>query len=79
YWLVRPMAIVALALELFAPFALVRGWFRRLWVPGILLFHLGTLLTMFVFFSYNGLGFALLPLFRIERAAAYLPRRFRPS
>ncbi len=65
-WLLRPMALGGLGVELLAPLALLGGWFRRLWVPSILLFHLGTLTTMFVFFSYNGLGFALLPLYRVE-------------
>lgn len=67
-WLLQPMAMGGLAVELLAPLALLGGWWRRLWVPSVLLFHLGTLTTMFVFFSYNGLGFALLPLYQLERS-----------
>ncbi len=66
-WLLGPMALGGLGVELLAPLGLLGGWFRRVWVPSVLLFHLGTLTTMFVFFSYNGLGFALLPLYRVER------------
>ncbi len=65
-WLSGPMAMGALGVELLAPLALFGGWFRRVWVPSVLLFHLGTLTTMFVFFSFNGLGLALLPLYRVE-------------
>lgn len=74
-WLIQPMAVSSLAVELLAPLALLGGWFRRLWVPAAIVFHLGTLTTMFVFFPFNGLGFALLPLFRAER----LVERYGPA
>ena len=73
-WLIQPMALASLAIEVLAPLALFRR-FRRLWVVGVVLFHVGTLATMFVFFAYNGLGIALLPLYRVERAAEWLRRR----
>ncbi|NNF55374.1 MAG: HTTM domain-containing protein [Acidimicrobiales bacterium] len=73
-WVLQPMAIASVAVELFAPLALLGGWFRRAWVPSAILLHLGTLTLMFVFFSYNGLGFALLPLYRLERL---VPERVR--
>lgn len=76
-WLLGPMAAVGLAVELLAPLALLGGRIRRLWVVGIVLFHLGTLTTMFVFFAYNGLGFALLPLFELERAQDWISHRRR--
>ncbi len=66
-WLLGPAAIGGVAVELFAPLALFGGWFRKLWIPAIVTFHLATLLTMLVFFPYNGLGLALLPLYRVER------------
>ncbi len=66
-WLIQPMALAGLGVELLAPLALLGGWCRRLWVPAAIVFHLGTLTTMFVFFPFNGLGFALLPLYRAER------------
>lgn len=75
-WLTRPMAIGSMAVELLAPLALLGGWYRRLWVPFAILFHLGTLTMMLVFFAFNGLGFALLPLYRVERL---VPQRFRHS
>ncbi len=74
-WLIRPTAVLGLGIELLAPLALLGGWFRRVWVPSVLLFHLGTLTTMFVFFSYNGLGFALLPLYRLEAIVEWRPLR----
>ncbi len=74
-WLLGPMALGGLGVELLAPLALLGGWFRRVWVPSVLLFHLGTLTTMFVFFSYNGLGFALLPLYSLEGVVAFARRR----
>jgi hypothetical protein len=77
-WLLGPAATASLAVELLAPLALLGGWFRRVWVPSVLLFHLGTLTTMFVFFSFNGLGFALLPLYRVEAVVEFL-RRHRPA
>ena len=66
-WLISPMAIGALALELFAPIALLGGRVRNLWVASALLFHLGTAATMLVWFPYQGLGFAFLPLFCVDR------------
>lgn len=66
-WLLGPMAAVALAVELGAPLALASRRVRNVWVLAALLFHAGTGLTMFVFFGYRGLGFALLPLFHLER------------
>lgn len=73
-WALQPMAIISVAVELVAPLALLGGWFRRAWIPAAILLHLGTLTLMFVFFSYNGLGFAFLPLYRVERL---VPERFR--
>lgn len=74
-WLIQPMAVGSLGVELLAPLALLGGWFRRSWAPAAIAFHLGTLTTMFVFFPFNGLGFALLPLYRVERLAEFVARR----
>lgn len=76
-WLLGPMAMAGLGVELLAPLALFGRRFRRVWVPSVLLFHLGTLTTMFVFFSYNGLGFALLPLYRLEGAVDWIGAKAR--
>lgn len=66
-WLLAPLAVGALAIELLAPVALVGRRARNAWVAGALLFHLGTAATMMVWFPYQGLGFAFLPLFFVER------------
>lgn len=78
-WLARPLAIASVAVELLAPLALLGGWFRRLWVPAVFGFHLATLTAMVVFFPFNGLGFALLPLYRTECLATVRSRRRRHS
>ena len=75
-----PLATFVIGQEwLIRPAALLGGWFRRLWVPTVLLFHLGILTTMFVFFSYNGLGFALLPLYRLEAIVEWFQQRRRTN
>jgi len=65
-WLLGPAAALALAVELGAPLALLGRRSRNVWVVAALLFHVGTAATMLVFFGYRGLGFAMLPLFRVE-------------
>lgn len=67
-WLLAPMAAIGLAVELGAPLALVSRRFRNVWIGSALLFHLGTAVTMLVFFGYRGLGIGLLPLLPVERA-----------
>ena len=74
-WLIAPMAVATLALELLAPLALVGGRLRNIWATSAIVFHAGTALTMMVFFPYQGLGFALLPLFRVEYAQRALARQ----
>lgn len=69
-WLMSPMAFGGVAIELAAPLALLGGRWRRWWVVGVLFFHVSTAATMMVWFPYQGLGFALLPLYQVER----LPR-----
>jgi hypothetical protein len=66
-WLLGPMAVAGLVIELVAPLALIGGGWRRWWVAAVLVFHLGTAATMMVWFPYQGLAFALFPLFRVER------------
>lgn len=61
-WLIAPMAVGAIVIELIAPVALIGGRARTYWVSAALLFHLGTAATMMVWFPYQGLGFAFLPL-----------------
>jgi hypothetical protein len=65
-WLMGPMAVGGVLIELVAPLALLGGRWRRWWVVGVVAFHLGTAATMMVWFPYQGLGFALLPLYCVE-------------
>lgn len=68
-WLLAPMALAALLVELFAPIALFGSRLRRIWVATALCFHIGTAATMMVWFPYQGLGFAFLAFFHPEKAA----------
>lgn len=68
-WLLTPLAVGSLAVELGAPLALMTSRMRNVWVLSALLFHAGTAATMLVFFGYQGLGIAFLPLFAVERLA----------
>ncbi|MFW2381788.1 MAG: HTTM domain-containing protein [Acidimicrobiales bacterium] len=72
-WLMGPMAVGGVLIELAAPLALLGGRWRRWWVVAVLTFHLATAATMMVWFPYQGLGFALLPLFRVERLLDHVP------
>ncbi len=69
-WMLAPMAIGALLIELGAPVALGGGRLRNLWVISALAFHTATALIMWVYFGYRGMGFAMAPFFRVERALA---------
>ena len=73
-WLLGPMAVGALAVELLAPLALVWRRVRTVWLAAAVLFHLGTAATMLVFFGYRGLGIGLLPLLPVERAVPVVRR-----
>ena len=66
-WVLAPAGAAALALELASPLALVHPVARRGWVVGVLAMHLGIVLLLGVWFPYQGLGFALAPLYRTER------------
>ncbi len=68
-WMIAPLAIAAVTIEFVAPVALIGDRFRNVWTTAAIVFHAGTAATMMVFFPYQGLGFALLPFFRVERAA----------
>lgn len=65
-WMLAPMAVVALVIELAAPVALVGRTARTMWVVSALALHLATAATMLVWFPYQGLGFAFLPFFHVE-------------
>ncbi len=83
-WLLGPMAVGGLFVELLAPLGLFGGSWRRYWVLSVITFHTATALTMMVWFPYQGLGFALLPLYRCEPIGRWVDtivrsRRLHPA
>jgi len=52
-WLFVPMMWVTLYLELFAFWALFRPTLRKIFVVGLIAFHLGSFLTMGILFTHN--------------------------
>ncbi|MFO0619103.1 MAG: HTTM domain-containing protein [Polyangiaceae bacterium] len=82
-WLMRPLAILAVALELGAPLALVGRRAATVWAIVAWGFHAGVLALMAIFFPYPTLGLAFLSLFAperiIERILAWTARRRAPT
>lgn len=78
-WIFPPFAAVSLALEIFAPLALVAPRWGRLWAYGAWSFHVGVLVLMAILFHYPLLGFAYAPFFRAERVVEAIRRRLRPA
>lgn len=66
------LAGASLAIELGAPLALAGRPLRWVWATGVVVMHLGIAALLAVFFPYHALGFALVPLFAIERPARRL-------
>lgn len=66
-WVLAPVAVSTVLIELVAPVALLGGRIRTAWVAATWLLHLGIAATMFVVFPYPLLGVAFAPLFRAER------------
>ncbi len=58
--LFAPMAAGALALELFAPLALVHRYAARIWITAMWAFHMGVWAVMGIGFAYPLTGFAFL-------------------
>ncbi len=73
-WLISSMAWSGLLVEILAPLALLGKRVRNIWVVAALGMHFGTAATMLVWFPYHGLGFAMLPLFPVERVFVRLRR-----
>ncbi len=65
-WL-GPLAVIALAVELLAPLALVDRRLGRLWCVGTWCMHLGIHVLMDILFLYPATGIAFLGFFRPER------------
>lgn len=80
-WVFPPLALATVALELGAPFALLGGRARTVWVVAAWSFHVGIVALMAIGFPYELAGVAYAPFFRTERlvggAATELHRRAR--
>jgi Vitamin K-dependent gamma-carboxylase len=66
-WLLTPLAVATLVIELGAPLALVVSRLRVLWVASVWCMHAAIAATMFVVFPYPLALIAFAPLFRLER------------
>ena len=66
-WLFVPFAWFTLAVELGAPFSLLRPIARRVWAVAAWCFHVGILLLMAISFPYQLSGIAYASLFPVER------------
>lgn len=80
-WLFPPLAAATVAIELAAPFALIRGRGRGVWALAAWSMHAGILALMLIVFPYPLFGLAFAPLFRLERLipATRRRRRFEPA
>lgn len=67
-WLLPPMAVTSLVIELAAPVALIGPRLRNVWVASAWLMHVGILALMLVGFPYPLFLVAFAPFFRLERA-----------
>lgn len=73
-WLLTPMALVSLVVELGAPFALVSRGSARVWAVAAWLFHAGVLVVMVILFAYPLSVVALAPVLLVHGEAPPLPR-----
>jgi hypothetical protein len=77
-WVFAPLAVLTIAVELFAPLALLHRRARAVWAVSAWVFHVGIVALMWITFAYPLSGIAFAPLFRLERLALrVLPRRYR--
>jgi hypothetical protein len=77
-WLLPPVAVVTLVVELGALVALAGGRWRTAWVVAAWLFHVAVLALMAILFPYQLSGVAFAPFFRLERVADSAPRVVSP-
>jgi hypothetical protein len=61
------LSVATLAIELGSPLVFLGGRVSRIWVYAAWGFHVGVALVMSITFPYPLLGFAFLPMFRVER------------
>jgi hypothetical protein len=68
-WLLTPMAVATLVIELGAPLVLVVTSLRWPWVAAVVAMHVAIAATMFVVFPYPLTVIAFAPLFHLEHLA----------
>ena len=73
-WLLTPMALSTLVVELGAPFALLSPRTARLWAAAAWLFHVGIIVTMVILFAYPVSLVALSPVLLAHGRDVPLPR-----
>ncbi len=73
-WVWLPIAMLTLAVELGAPFALLPGRIRYVWVGLAWAFHVGVLALMAILFPYQLVGVAYLAFLPVERIEAKVLR-----
>lgn len=74
-WLFPPLAAGSIALELFAPLAMVSRRLGQWWCAAAWSFHLGVLVIMAIFFHYPLIGVAFASFFDVEKLEARLRAR----
>ena len=83
-WVFGPIAVAALVVELGAPVALLGKKWRNAWVISAWLFHLGTVLVMYITFPFPLSLVAFAPFYEVEHIPPWATRtigrwRARPS
>jgi len=66
-WVLVPASVVAVAVELAAPIAFLRGRWRDVWVASAWLLHVGIAAVMAISFPYPLSGVAFAPFYALER------------
>ena len=75
-WLLPPMAVMSLVVELAAPIALVGPRLRNIWVAAAWAMHVGIFALMLIGFPYPLFLVAFAPFFALERIVARAAPRF---
>lgn len=76
-WFLPPMAAASVLVELFAPVALLGGWWRNVWVAAAWSMHIAIFALMLVGFPYPLFLVAFTPFFELERVREIDWRRLR--
>jgi len=76
-WLFKPLAVWTIIIELLAPLVLLSRRLGRYWVLNIWGFHVGVLISMWIFFPFQVLGIGFASFFPVERIAELARRRWK--